>query len=325
LAIPALHTGAVTFCQRFGGALNLNPHYHVVCPDGVFVRDPDRPEALRFVGHLAPRNADLLAILDRIIRRIAKRLAAPANDDDSAEPEIDVGAQLQAHAITTSRHNDASQHAAAMRGAQGGRAWCDGFSLHAGVVIDSHDRAALERLCRYGARPAFAADRLAWTAEGKISYKLKRPWPDGRTHLVSEPVAFLRRLCGIIAPPRRHLVKYHGIFAPAAKDRTALAALLPKPVIDAEHADHAVGDGCAAKPTSMMRARRLPWADLLRRVFADDVLQCDCGGARIITAFVADGPAARAILDALDLASQPAGFTPARAPPQLDLDWPDPS
>ena len=31
--------------------------------------------------------------------------------------------------------------------------------------------------------------------------RLKRPWPDGRTELVLPPVAFLRRLCGIIPPP----------------------------------------------------------------------------------------------------------------------------
>ncbi|MBA3672210.1 MAG: transposase, partial [Gemmatimonadaceae bacterium] len=54
--------------------------------------------------------------------------------------------------------------------------------------------------CRYGARPAFAQDRLAWTDDGRVSYRLKRPWPDGRTELVLAPVAFLRRLCGIIPP-----------------------------------------------------------------------------------------------------------------------------
>ncbi|TMQ03422.1 MAG: hypothetical protein E6J90_21730 [Deltaproteobacteria bacterium] len=43
---------------------------------------------------------------------------------------------------------------------------------------------------------------------------LKRPWPDRRTHLVLEPVAFLRRLVGIIPPPRRHLVRYAGEFGP---------------------------------------------------------------------------------------------------------------
>ena len=66
-------------------------------------------------------------------------------------------------------------------------------------------------------RPAFAHERLTWTADGRISYQLKRPWPDGRTHLVLEPVAFLRRLCGIIPPPRRHLVRYAGVFGPDSK------------------------------------------------------------------------------------------------------------
>lgn len=74
----------------------------------------------------------------------------------------------------------------------------------------AHDRAALERLCRYGARPAFAQERLAWTADGRIAYKLKRPWPDGCTHLVMEPVAFLRRLVGdrsgTLAPTGRRLL-----------------------------------------------------------------------------------------------------------------------
>jgi hypothetical protein len=73
--------------------------------------------------------------------------------------------------------------------------------LHAGVVIAEHDREALERLCHYGTRPALAQERLAWTADGQIAYWLKRPWPDGRTELVLPPVAFLRRLCGIIPPP----------------------------------------------------------------------------------------------------------------------------
>ena len=35
-----------------------------------------------------------------------------------------------------------------------------GFSVDAGVCIQAHDRAALERLLRYCARPPFAMDRL---------------------------------------------------------------------------------------------------------------------------------------------------------------------
>jgi hypothetical protein len=33
-----------------------------------------------------------------------------------------------------------------------------------------------------------------WTADGQIAYRLKRPWPDGRTELVLPPVTFLRPL-----------------------------------------------------------------------------------------------------------------------------------
>src|SRR5712671_6194660 len=35
----APRVGAVTFVQRFGGALNLNVHFHSVIPDGVFVQE----------------------------------------------------------------------------------------------------------------------------------------------------------------------------------------------------------------------------------------------------------------------------------------------
>ncbi len=47
--------GSVTFVQRFGSALNVNPHFHVLVPDGVFVEGPH--------GVLAPNAADR----DRIV------------------------------------------------------------------------------------------------------------------------------------------------------------------------------------------------------------------------------------------------------------------
>jgi hypothetical protein len=51
-----------------------------------------------------------------------------------------------------------------VRGVERLRAWREGFSLHAEVAIAEHDRAALKRLCRDGSRPAFAHERLVWTA-----------------------------------------------------------------------------------------------------------------------------------------------------------------
>ena len=311
--LRAPRTGAVAFRQRFGGLVNLNVHYHVIVPDGVFVDDG---EGLRFAMHPVPTSADVLAILDRIVRRVARRLSRETRDNDDADTPPDVLAQVQTEAAATWR--SPSDAKPTVRGAERLRAWHEGFSLHAGVVIAEHDRDALERLCRYGARPAFAQERLAWTDDGRIAYRLKRPWPDGRTELVMPPVAFLRRLCGIIPPPRRHLVTYSGIFGPAAKHREKLRALVPA-------CDDAVASPCSPTTAPRTRAGRLPWADLLRRVFADDVLQCACGGRRSVVAVVTDPTVARTLLLVLDLPHERSAFAPARDPPQVELAWDDPA
>jgi hypothetical protein len=249
---------------------------------------------------------------------VACRLVAEAREEDGADAAPDVLAQVQAEAAATWR--SPADGNPTVRGVERLRAWHEGFSLHAGVVIAEHDRDALERLCRYGARPAFAQERLTWTDDGRIAYRLKRPWPDGRTELVMSPVAFLRRLCGIIPPPRRHLVRYSGVFGPAAKRRAKLRTLVPS-------RDENLQAGCpaAARAIGSSRTRRLPWADLLRRVFADDVLQCPCGGRRSVLAIVTDPAIARTLLVALGLPHAPAVFAPARDPPQVALEWDDPS
>ena len=98
--IRAPLTGAVTFVQRFGGLVNLNVHFHIVIPEGVFVEDG---EGLRFVMLPVPTNADVLAILDRIMRRVARRLSNEAVDDIDEDAAPDVLAQVQAEAATTWR------------------------------------------------------------------------------------------------------------------------------------------------------------------------------------------------------------------------------
>ena len=108
------------------------------------------------------------------------------------------------------------------------------------------------------------------TGNRAVSDRLKRPWPDGRPHLVLPPVAFLRR-CGTIPPPRRHLVRYAGVFGPAYGQRAKLRALVP--VSAAEPSG-------ASTPCGTNRGGRIPWAELLRRVFAADVLAYPCGGRR---------------------------------------------
>jgi hypothetical protein len=50
-----------------------------------------------------------------------------------------------------------------------------GFSLHAGVSTEAHQRDTRERLCRYVSRPAVSEKRLALTSNGNIRYQPRRP------------------------------------------------------------------------------------------------------------------------------------------------------
>ena len=52
----------------------------------------------------------------------------------------------------------------------------DGFSLHAALRVESHDRKRLEQLCRYIPRPALSDERVQLNAAGQLELKLKTPW-----------------------------------------------------------------------------------------------------------------------------------------------------
>ena len=66
-------------------------------------------------------------------------------------------------------------------------------------------------------------------ADGRVLYRLKRPYRDGSTHVLFEPTVFLERLAALVPRPRVHLVTYRGELAPPSPDR-ALMAPEPSPV-----------------------------------------------------------------------------------------------
>lgn len=83
------------------------------------------------------------------------------------------------------------------------------------------------------------------------------------------------RRCGIIPPPRRHLVRYAGCSSrrsgkPSARDAPR-AVTRPRRRTGARRKD-------TAWPA---RDGRIPWAELLHRVFATDVLSCPRSGRHI--------------------------------------------
>ena len=78
----------------------------------------------------------------------------------------------------------------------------NGFSLHAAVRVEAHDRKRLEQLCRYITRPALSDERVQIDAAGQVELKLKTPWRDGTTHLVMSPPEFMQRLAALVPRPR---------------------------------------------------------------------------------------------------------------------------
>jgi len=71
-----------------------------------------------------------------------------------------------------------------------------------------------------------------------------------------------------VPPPRAHLTKYFGVFAPRAKLRREV---VPKPPPVDTPCLHATETSAEAEREHQ---RRLTWSQLLARVFAIDILEC---------------------------------------------------
>ena len=64
-------TGAVTLIQRFGSALNLNLHFHMLFLDGVYV-DSATGSSTRFRWVKAPTGAELTRLTHTIAQRVGR-------------------------------------------------------------------------------------------------------------------------------------------------------------------------------------------------------------------------------------------------------------
>src|SRR3990167_2567191 len=67
-------TGAVTFIQRFGSALNLNIHFHMLFLDGVYVDAKGENSIQRFVPVFNHRSDEIVKLSHQMSLRIARYL-----------------------------------------------------------------------------------------------------------------------------------------------------------------------------------------------------------------------------------------------------------
>jgi hypothetical protein len=264
-----------------GTALNLNPHLHVLVADGVFVcrDDGSSPE---FMATPAPTSDDLRGVIARVIARletIARRrghrdpAAAGSLDEDGMERLRRAAGGRGTFARIDekgAREDDKEKHAAAALrlSSHGLVAEMGGFNLHAGVRVEADDRDALERLCRYMARPAVATGRVSVLPDGNVAYRVKSPRSGAATHRVMTPMEFMARLAALVPPPRTPLVRYHGVLAPNSPWRVAVVPLPPVAEKCGEGAGKTAAEaaGGVGGPETPTKRSRIDWARLLWRV-----------------------------------------------------------
>ena len=157
----------------------------------------------------------------------------------------------------------------------------NGFSLHAGVSCEGHQKDKRERLCRYIARPAVAIPRLSLSSTGKVVYTLKTPYRDGTTQVAFDPVDFIARLAALVPKPRVNLTRYHGVLAPNHRWRGMVTP-----------AKRGKGVKRIANTEVRSPAERhaaMTWAQRLKRVFSIDIEVCGrCGGSVRVIACIED-------------------------------------
>jgi len=159
-----------------------------------------------------------------------------------------------------------------------------------------------------------------------VRYQLKSPWKNDTTHVDFEPVDFIAKLAALVPPPRAHLTRFHGVFAP---NTTWRAQLTPsgrgkRPATDVASAGANIDDRSPIERRRAMtpdQVRGRLWAQRLKRVFNIDVSTCGhCGGTLRIVASIEEPTAIRAILAhfAKHGARENAHYRPApRAPPAV--------
>jgi len=316
--------GAVTFIQRFGDALNLNVHFHTLVLDGVY--EHYGMPGMRFRPLPPPDDDEIRQVVENVALRVDRLLdrlgVGPETDPAAADPLAMDQPRLAGLAAAAVRGLDGEGRRPGRRGdridpddlsapSKSRCAAASGFTLHADVAVPARDRRRLERLCRYAARPPVATERLERLSDGRLLYRLRHRWRDGTAAILFEPQQLMQRLVPLIPAPRTHLVRYHGVLAPGAgwRDR-----VVPAPTSD----DRPASTPAAATTGGGRIPRRYAWANLLRRVFAIDVLECPaCGGPlRILTA-IHPPDTTRAILDCLGLPSRPPPTFAARPDPAL--------
>jgi hypothetical protein len=136
----------------------------------------------------------------------------------------------------------------------------DGFSVEAGVHFGALDRKGRERLLRYLLRPPIATERFSILRDGSVAYRTKYG-RGSKTHRIMQPMEAMARIAALVPPPRRPLLRYHGVLAPGSPFRSRVAALRDR----ANASEYALATQMRATPRLKHLRRKPDRGDLARR------------------------------------------------------------
>jgi hypothetical protein len=299
--------GAVTVVQRFDSSLRLNIHFHSLVLDGVYVYVRDESDNVPTFFALPEPSTEDVARVAGWIRSKMLALIGETELDTDYDAQLDLLADSEPFLAECTAAAVTGRVASGRRAGRGvvrirdellARPWdevpdrcanVDGFNVHANVAVRASERKRLEKVARYIARPPIATERLEELPDGRVQYRLRKPWSDGTTAIVYHPLELLERLVALVPPPGFHRTRYHGVLARAAPERPHIT---PK---------------TASSDTT--KPKNYCWAELMKRAWDLDVLVCPrCSGRMRVIATIMKRDVIQAILEAC-------GF-PADSPPR---------
>ena len=316
----ALHIGAVAFIHRFGSSLNEHVHFHVCVVDGVFEE----------VAGGADADGDDQSSARTVIFHPTSAI------DETAVTQVQADLRRRILRAFVGRGLLESFEAKEMLGYKH-----SGFSVDTSVRIEAHDRAGLERLLRYCARPAFSMERLRKAGKDLVYRCAKQhsePSSDKRGPKVDEliltPLELIDRIAALVPPPRTHRHRYYGVLAPNSPLRAAVVAMaqaapsqpakVPAEPANAGYGVPGVTPGNSVPtppepaPPRRSQAHYL-WAVLIARIYEVFPLLCPmCGGQMRIIAFITHSADIRQMLDHIGVQAEPPCISPARGPPMWE-------
>jgi hypothetical protein len=329
-AVKDGRSGAVVVVQRTSADLKLNPHLHGLFLDGVYTLGSDGSPSFRALPRLSTSEvADVLQVVRvRLLRHFVRHRVIEAGpeatliEDQLAEREPAL-AQLACAAVSglppAGPELRRRPVQIPLRGRPGVVVSAPlsvaemGFSLHAATLAGAEDTAAREALVKYILRPPIANERLRWGPDDLVRIELRKPFRDGTVAIDIDPLSLLIRLSTAVPPPRFHTLRYAGVLAAAATLRP-LVVPPPRPA-PAPEPGAAPSPDLLDQPPPTHRCRYRPYAELLKRSFAVDLICEHCGAPMKLLALVKDPSNIARYLRHLGEPTEPPPLAPARAPP----------